>query len=263
MIAVTDCPRLEAEVLLAHVLQKPRSYLYTHSLQEVLPDTIDAFDACVKRRLAHEPIAYIIGEKEFWSLPFMVTRDTLIPRQETETIVEAVLKLFPPNQSFSLADLGTGCGAIALAVLRERPHCSVTATDLSPQALKIAAQNAKRFGLHCSFLQGSWCNALPQTKFDVIVSNPPYIAASEWNIYEKGLSFEPYAALVSGHDGLEAITEICKTASNYLRPGGYLLIEHGYSQGPSLEKIFTAAGYHDMYVVCDFSENERVTGGHW
>ena len=261
--AVTDCAALEAEVLLAHALQKPRSYLHAFQEEVIASDQVKIFDEYLQRRLQQEPIAYIIGKREFWSLEFLVNRDTLIPRQETEILVESVLQLFPEkNEARLIADLGTGCGAIALALSHEHPQWTMIATDKSAQALEIAKQNAKHLNCHSvSFYEGSWCAALPSIQFDAIVSNPPYLSETEWKTYKKGLIFEPDSALVSGSDGLVAIREISECAKNHLKPGGYLLIEHGFSQGAEVRKIFASSQYVDVHSICDFSVNERVTIG--
>lgn len=264
---VTDCPSLEAELLLAHLLKQSRTYLFAHLDDELAADVHHAMMIALERRAAGEPIAYITGQRDFWSMTLEVTPDTLIPRPETELLVEMVLALFPEkNTKKRLADLGTGSGAIALAIALERPAWEIVATDVSQSALEIAKNNAQRLGLRCiSFHQGNWCTALPMRsdadKFDVIVSNPPYIAESEWQAYASGLLFEPRAALVAGSDGLDAVRDILAHAKTYLIASGCLLIEHGYAQGEVVRELFREAGFREVVTRCDLSGQERVTMG--
>lgn len=255
----TKLPRLEAEILLAHLLQKTRSFLIAHNEEEL--DESD-YQKLELRRLAGEPIAYITGKKEFWSLELNVNRDTLIPRPETELIVELVLAKLPAEKPIKLADLGTGSGAIAIAIAKERPAWQVIATDKSEGALAIASKNAQRFGLeNISFLQGNWCTALPFLDFDVIVSNPPYIALTEWDECQPDLKFEPEGALLAGEDGLMSIREILTSVRNYLKPEGIFVCEHGYLQGMAVRKAFHMAGFTTIETVQDASKHERITLG--
>lgn len=265
--AVTDCPSLEAELLLAHLLKQSRAYLLTHIDDELSAEVHHAMMIALDRRASGEPMAYITGQRDFWSMTLQVTVDTLIPRPETETLVEMVLECFPEkNTKKRLADLGTGSGAIALAIATERPAWEIVATDVSQSALDIAKNNAQRLELGCiSFRQGNWCTALPMRsdadRFDVIVSNPPYIAESEWQTYASGLLFEPRAALVAGSDGLDAVREILAHAKSYLVAQGCLLIEHGYAQGEAVRELFRETGFHEVVTRCDLSGQERVTMG--
>lgn len=223
-----------------------------------------AFDALIKRRAAREPIAYLTGHRECWSLDFKVTQDVLIPRPETELLIETVLNLFSKDAALSLADLGTGSGTIALSLAHERPAWQVHATDISGPALTVAKQNAAQFSLNnVTFAVGNWCAALPAAVFDVIISNPPYIAESEWADYAQGLAFEPRQALVSGADGLDAIREIVATAIPFLKPGGYLLIEHGFAQGAAVRDIFLRNGYKTVQSLQDLEGRERITLGNF
>ncbi|TAK77218.1 MAG: peptide chain release factor N(5)-glutamine methyltransferase [Gammaproteobacteria bacterium] len=265
LTAIADNPALEAELLLAHALNKPRSYLHTWPTQSIPDDALTRFQQNLKRRCNKEPIAYIIGAQEFWSLPLIVTPDTLIPRPETELLVELVLTTFPEcDTPRKIADLGTGSGAIALALANERPQWQIHAVDCSDKALQIAQKNAEQLGFHhISFHHGNWCTALPETDFDAIISNPPYIAETEWAQYADGLAFEPYQALVSGKDGLEAIREISQAAAGYLKPGGALFIEHGFLQGAAVREIVAAAGYVSIQTIRDLSGQERVTVGYF
>lgn len=258
----TETPQLEAEILLAAVLQKPRTFLLTWPEQVLTAEQQQLFFSFLERRAQREPIAYILGQKEFWSLDLIVTRDTLIPRPETELLVELVLDLFPTQEKRQIADLGTGSGAIALAIAHERPDWHIFATDTSENALQIASKNAHQLGKkNVSFHQGNWCTALPSSGLDAIVSNPPYIAATEWERYAAQLEFEPHHALVAGDDGLDAIREICQTATLYLKPGGYLLVEHGFAQGEAVRELFVATGYKNVDSVRDLAGLERITQG--
>jgi len=262
---VTDQPVLEAEVLLSHVLDTTRDYLHTWGDARLTDDQSMEFANCLLRRRNQEPIAYITGHREFWSLNFYVTPDTLIPRPETELLVESVLATYKNAKTgIRIADLGTGCGAIALALAHDQPKWQVMATDVCEQALQVAKTNAERLGIrNISFYQGNWCAALPGEGLDVIVSNPPYIGEMEWDAYAEGLAFEPRDALVSGLDGLDAIRTIIHSAKHYLKPSGHVFVEHGFLQGAQVRKIFAASGYGQIHSIRDLSGQERVTVGQY
>lgn len=255
--------RLEAELLLAHALGKPRVWLYAHAGDAVDEAAQAAFAALLTRRLAGEPIAYLTGRRGFWSLELEVTPATLIPRPETELLVELALARLPAEARARVADLGTGSGAVALAIARERPQAWVFATDASAAALAVARRNAGRLGLvHVAFAQGDWCRALGDAHdFDLIVSNPPYIAVGDPHLGEGDLRFEPATALASGADGLDAIRNIVRDARAHLRPGGWLLFEHGYQQGAAVRALLAAAGYRQVFTARDLEGRERVSGG--
>lgn len=260
---ITDTPVLEAQVLLAYVLQVSRTELIAWPEKTIPPQEAAAYDALLARRVSGEPLAYVMQQKEFWSMPLTVTRATLIPRADTETLVETALAWFPePHSVRRVADLGTGSGAIALALQTERPNWEVHATDISPEALRIASNNAHQFGLErIVFHEGSWCNALPAMRFDLIVSNPPYLSLAEWPTYAAGLAHEPFQALVSGDDGLAAIRDIVTHAPLHLLPGGVLMIEHGFAQADAVAALFLAAGYELVQGVKDAAGQPRVTLG--
>lgn len=259
---ISDNPMLDAQVLLAHTLQQSRTYLHARPEHQLTLEEIHQFNAYLQRRCNREPIAYITGKREFWSLEFLVTRDTLIPRPETELLVETILKRTDHHKVLKIADLGTGCGAIALALAHECPHWQIYATDRSEDALAIARKNAQRFGLeNLAFFQGNWCTALPCSDLDVIVSNPPYIAESEWERYADNLVFEPRHALVAGATGLNAIHEIISSAKLFLRPAGFLIIEHGFSQGQAIRSFFEKMGYKGVETIKDLAGKERATLG--
>ena len=257
---IADAPVLEAEVLLAFVLRKERSYLYAWPQATLTSAQEDQFASYLHRRLQKEPIAYITGSREFWSFELQVTNATLIPRPETELIVETVLNAFPPATCLQVADLGTGSGAIAAALAKERPNWEIFAVDNNEATLKVAQDNAKRLDLpNISFFAGNWCEPLAALRFDVIVSNPPYIAETEWADYAAGLAFEPRGALVAGEDGLSAIREISCGAKQLLKTKGMIFLEHGASQGAAVRAILLQDGYKNCYSVRDLAGHERMT----
>lgn len=260
---VSDNPQLEAEILLAQTLQRPRSYLHAWSNQGLSPGQIDAFSDYVSRRMQHEPIAYITGTREFWSMDLQVTAATLIPRPETELLVELALSLCPADRPLKVADLGTGSGAIALALAQERPAWQISATDISDQALMVAKHNADHHHIkNIQFYQGHWCAALPSDDFDLIVSNPPYISEAEWESVANDLYFEPRQALVASGNGLDAIETLVPSAKNHVKPGSYLMVEHGFLQGATVRRLFAAAGFCQIRTVRDINGHERVTLGY-
>jgi release factor glutamine methyltransferase len=257
-----ETPRLEAEVLLARALDKPRSHLHAWPERIVGTAAWHRFRELMRRRAAGEPVAYLTGRREFWSLELAVTPDTLIPRPETELLVELALEGLPEQEVCHVADLGTGSGAIALAIASERPACGVVATDQSPAALDIARANAVRLGLcNIGFLQGDWCQPLGEQSFDLIVSNPPYIADGDPHLREGDLRFEPASALTAGADGLDAIRIIASQALERLKPGGRLLVEHGYDQGTEVAALLQAQGYEDIALYRDGAGCSRVCAG--
>jgi release factor glutamine methyltransferase len=269
LTGIIDEPFLDAEILLAFTLKRSRAFLYAASHYELTEEEKRQFNDCVNRRGKQEPLAYITGQKEFWSLEFMVTKATLIPRPESELLVETVIKLFTKeDEPKKIADLGTGSGAIALAFAFEKPTWQIYATDISSAALHIAQINAKRLGLtNVSFIEGDWLNALcpfPVTEgLDAIVSNPPYIAEKEWEKYAFQLKFEPKEALISGQEGLEALKILARDAKYHLKSGGYLLLEHGFQQGRRVSEMMQNQGYEEVQTLYDLSRQERVTMGRW
>jgi release factor glutamine methyltransferase len=254
-------PRLEAEVLLSSLLEKPRTYLVAWPDMQLSPEQQESFNSMIERRTRHEPIAYITGSREFWSLNLEVTPDTLIPRPETETLVELALEHIPRNEPMNIADLGTGSGAIAAAIASERPLCSILATDFSPRTLRVAERNFHRLGLkniHTSV--GEWCNALPPEKqFDIIISNPPYVAEGDGHLAHDGLPWEPQRALRSGDDGLDDINRIIAGTPGHITPGGWLLLEHGFDQGDQVRALLEQAGFCAIHTNQDLSGRDRVT----
>ncbi|HNV87620.1 MAG TPA: peptide chain release factor N(5)-glutamine methyltransferase [Methylotenera sp.] len=252
----------EAQYLLQHILKVNRAWLISHENDALQPNIHAGFQALLKRRLKGEPIAYILGYREFYGLKLKVTPDTLIPRPDTETLVEAALAKIPHNSTSKILDLGTGTGAIALAIARHRPQVYVTATDASQAALNIAVENAQNLNItNINFFLSDWFSALEDEKFDVIVSNPPYIEQDDVHLQQGDLRFEPISALASGKDGLDAIRHIIKTAPRHLNPHGWLMLEHGYNQASEVRKLLTQHGFIAVSSVKDFGGNERVTQG--
>lgn len=261
---VSQSPRLDAELLLAAALKRPRSYL--HAWPERIPELESSarFDAWLNRRRTGEPVAYILGWREFWSLELEVTPDTLIPRPETELLVELALERLPEDHQAMVADLGTGSGAIALAVALERPQARIVATDQSLATLIVARRNARRLNIaSVEFRQGDWCAPLAGERFDLIVANPPYIAAADpcWQAGE--LRFEPSRALIAGEDGLDALRAIIAAAPDHLKPDGWLLLEHGYNQGEAAPALLQERGFVEVSDHQDTAGLSRSSCGRW
>lgn len=253
--------RLEAELLLAHALDRPRSWFYAHSGDVLEARDAHAFEQLLQRRDQGEPVARITGHRGFWSLDLAVTADTLIPRPETELLVELALERMPRAELLRVLDLGTGTGAVALAIASERPLADVTALDASSAALEIAEANSDAAGLPLRLLHSDWYAAVAGERFDLIVSNPPYIAEADPHLRQGDLRFEPRAALASGPDGLDAIRVITGSSADHLEPGGWLLVEHGYDQGAAVRALFAAAGLVAVVTERDLEHRERVTLG--
>lgn len=255
---VSDSPRLDAELLLARALDLPRSYLFAHP-EDVLDDAAVAryFEA-VERRREGRPLAHITGEKEFWSLALAVGPDVLVPRPETELLVELALRDISRRSACDVLDLGTGSGAIAVALARERPGARIVATDLSFAALAVARHNASTHGIsNIEFLEGDWTAPLRDHLFDIIVSNPPYVREDDPALQD--LRFEPVAALVAGRDGLDAIRVLARHCARHLKPAGILLLEHGADQQQDVARILHAEGWIGIECLRDSSGRPRVT----
>lgn len=257
----SDTPTLDIELLLAHVLGKSRSYLLTWPERELTEAQLVAFDALLQRRLRGEPVAYLLGNQGFWSLELRVSPDTLIPRPDTERLVEVALELGPPHAARVL-DLGTGTGAIALALAAERSQWQVTGVDRMPGAVALAETNRSQLKLsNARFLTSDWFSALTGQRFELIVSNPPYIAADDPHLQQGDVRFEPASALVSGADGLDDIRYIIDTVPGYLTPGGWLLLEHGWQQADAVRALLTQAGFAAVQSWRDLGGQQRVSGG--
>lgn len=246
---------------MAHALESTRSFLYANPELELPHRRAENFKKLIKQRALGEPIAYLTGCSEFWSLPLGVSAAVLIPRPETEQIVEVALSKIPPKADWRVADLGTGSGAIALALASERTNCDIHATDISTTAINLARKNARNLGIkHVRFHQGSWSQPL-QGKFHIIVSNPPYINADDPHLKQGDLRFEPRKALTPGTDGLRAIRKITELAQPMLVSGGWLIFEHGFDQGAATREILQNSGFYNVETLHDLQGHERVTVG--
>ena len=260
----SDEVQLEAEILLGNALQQNRTYLRTWPERELSAEQAEKFQALLNRRCTGEPIAYIIGERDFWDMTLRVSPDTLIPRPDTETLVEQALKRIPLDAHWQIADLGTGSGAIALAIARERPRCQLVATDISTAALAVAQDNASRLHVNnIRFAEGAWLAPLADEHFDMIVSNPPYVHPNAPHLQQGDLRFEPLSALHSTPDGMTDIRTICDTARQHLQPDGWLLLEHGFDQGTAARDCLSGLGYEQIQTIEDLAHNPRVSLGQW
>lgn len=256
--SASESPRLDAELLLARALDVNRSYLIAHPDDPLDPASSERFFSVIGRRAAGEPLAYITGEREFWSMNLMVSPATLVPRPETELLVERALMFIGRKGNMRILDLGTGSGAIALALARERPLCDVVAIDTFPEALAIARQNARQLDIaNVAFLCGDWLDPVSGQVFDLVVSNPPYVCAGDAAL-EK-LRHEPLAALVSGPDGLDAIRHIAATAGRVLAAHGRLLLEHGSEQRDAVAQLLRQHGWSEIECINDYAGLPRVT----
>jgi release factor glutamine methyltransferase len=261
---VADDPQREAEVLLGAALRRPRAWLLAHGEERILDcDATDRYEAFVTRRAKGEPVAYLLGEKEFWSLPLAVAPGVLIPRPETELLVERTLARLPTERDCEVLDLACGSGAVALAIASERPRCRVTATDLSPAAIAATRANAARLELgdRTEVIEGRWFAPVSGRRFDVIASNPPYIADDDPRVEPAVRRWEPAGALFAGPTGLEALEIIVATAPRHLWAGGWLLLEHGDTQGEPVRRRLAAAGFEEVRTHRDLAGRERCSEG--
>lgn len=257
LATVSESPRLDAETLLAWVLGTPRSYLFTYPEAELTDETARDFTDAVARRHQGEPVAYITGLKEFWSLQLKVSRDTLVPRPETETLVEQALLLIPRRRPCRILDLGTGSGAIAIAIASERPKSELVATDSDSKVLEVAKENAARFALNnICFVQGDWTEPVHGQIFDFVVSNPPYVRDGDLILDER--RYEPRSALAAGPDGLDAIRRVAEGAKGVIAANGTLLLEHGAGQRNEVAVVLQESGWADIECFKDLSGHPRV-----
>lgn len=255
--STSTSPRLDAEVIMAHVLGISRSALFSRLEESLEPSLMEKFEILISRRAQGEPIAYLVQEKEFWSLPLKVTGNTLVPRPETECLVEAVLDLIPETPK-TIADLGTGSGAIALALAKERPNWNIIATDVSEKALQVAKENTVRLTFpNIQFRHGHWFDVISES-LDAIVSNPPYISENDPCLFGDGVCFEPKVALIAAEEGFAALKEIIQKAPNHLKPWGYLFLEHGLGQSSALKDLLEKAGFLKIQSIQDYAGIERV-----
>ena len=262
--AVPDTnPTLDAEVLLAFVMERDRTWLYTWSNRRLTRAETDAFSNLIARRSVGVPVAYLLGEREFWSLSLRVSPDTLIPRADTETVVEFALELIPESRPCKILDLGTGSGAIALALTHERPGARIFATDRSFAALKGAHANAARLhAANVAFFVGDWVQAVSEdVKFDLIISNPPYVADADPHLQRGDVAHEPRSALTAGPDGLAALRQIIDAAPRHLKAGGWLVLEHGADQGAAVRALLQSAGFDLVSTRKDMVKKDRTSAG--
>jgi release factor glutamine methyltransferase len=264
LATVSDSALLDAEVLLCLALNKQRSYLRAWPDRQLQPAQLAAFKALLEQRRKGMPIAYITGNREFWSRDFQVTPDVLIPRPDTELLIELSLDLIPLNEPAKIIDLGTGSGIIAITLAAERPHAHISATDFSLAALQVARLNADKHHINnIQFYHSDWFADIPKTKFNLIISNPPYIAENDRHLQQGDVRFEPLTALRSAERGLRDIKIIADTARDYLEPCGHLLIEHGYDQQLQVQALFKDLHYDKVQTYTDLSGQPRVTYGQW
>lgn len=263
--STSDSPQLDCELLLCYVLDVDRTWLRTWPEKEVSQSLEARFRALLKQRVQGQPIAYLVGSRGFWSMDLQVSQDTLIPRPETELLVELALGLQLPKNSDGL-DLGTGTGAVVLALATERPDMNFTAVDSQVGAVSLANKNCQNLGLsNVNIFQSDWFDSVQLTdnQFDLVVSNPPYISANDPHLQQGDVRYEPSTALVSGVDGLDDLKKIISKAPFYLKPDGWLLLEHGFDQGQAIAALMSEAGYQKVVTHKDYNQMDRVTLGQW
>ncbi|APD85898.1 protein-(glutamine-N5) methyltransferase, release factor-specific [Alteromonas sp. Mex14] len=261
-----ESPSVDAKVILANILEKSQTFLFTWPDKTLDALQVTHFENAIARRKKGEPVAYIVGKRDFWTLSLFSSPDTLIPRPDTEVLVEQVLNwaVESKREPLAICDLGTGTGAIALALASELPQASVVGVDFQTGAVELATRNAEANGVtNAQFLQSDWFSALAGQSFDIIVSNPPYIEEASPYLYEGDVRFEPKTALTSGVDGLHDIKHIISTSPMFLNKGGLLAFEHGFNQGRAVRDLLLAAGFSSVRTVKDYGENDRVTFGSW
>ena len=261
-INTSESARLDAEILFCDVMQFNRTRIYSHPDQVVPEDKMALFQSLIEQRQQGCPIAHLTGKKEFWSLELAISEDTLIPRPETELLVETALQIIPENAAFNILDLGTGSGAIAIAIASERPNCKIVATDINTNTLVMAEKNAETHQLqNIQFYLSNWFQNIPSQEFDLIVSNPPYIKQGDENLSLGDVRFESELALVAGIDGMQAINIILENAKHYLAADAYLLIEHGYDQRLLVQEAFLKNDFKQPKTFQDLSGQDRITRG--
>jgi release factor glutamine methyltransferase len=258
----TDSAQLDAEVLLCSILKCERTYLYAYPEKELSDQDINALNELMSLRSEGHPIAHLAKQKEFWSLLFHINKHTLIPRPETEILVETALKFIPKESNKNILDLGTGSGAIAIAIASERPLSKITATDKSDNALNVAKQNAETHKIkNINFIKADWFDMKNDISYDVIVSNPPYISDDDPHLSQGDVRFEPLSALAAGEDGLDDLSIIISEATNKLNKQGWLLVEHGYNQAEQVQQLFKENNFTSVSTIKDYSDNNRITIG--
>lgn len=258
----SDSPEIDADVLLCHVLAKPRSFILAWPEYALSDAEFSTLRLLAERRQAGEPIAHLTGEREFWSLSLKVSPDTLIPRPDTEIIIEAALARLP-HVPATLADLGTGTGAIALALKSERPTDTLYAVEFNANAVALARLNSERLGLAIDVRHGSWFEPLAGLKFDMLLSNPPYIDGEDPHLQQGDVRFEPASALIAEDAGMADLRHLIHHAPEYLKTDGWLLLEHGWQQAALVRDYFTEQGFKAVATLCDYGDNERITLAQW
>jgi len=262
-LSQSESPRRDAEILLGHVTGKARTYILAFGETALTAEQAVELETLLSRRARGEPVAHLVGQREFWSLPLFVSPATLIPRPDTECLVEQTLMRLP-GKPCRILDLGTGTGAIALALASERPDCHVTAVDFMPDAVALAARNVEHLAIkNVTVLQSHWYSALGAQPFDIIVSNPPYIDETDPHLAQGDVRFEPKTALVAADGGLADLAYIIREGRRFLTPGGLMLLEHGWKQGEAVRAIFREAGYGNIATCRDYGDNERLTLGQY
>lgn len=262
-LSAGESPKRDAEILLGFVTGRSRTFIMAFGETSLTASELEQLEALLARREQGEPVAYLVGEREFWSLPLSVSPATLIPRPDTECLVEQALLRLPASPQ-KVLDLGTGTGAVALAIASERPDCQLIGVDLQPEAVKLAQHNAQKLAItNASFVQGSWFAPVAGQQFVVIVSNPPYIDVADPHLAEGDVRFEPASALVADNAGLADLQTLIEQAPQHLLAGGWLLLEHGWQQAQQVQQLFRQAGYHQVATVKDYGGNDRVSLGQW
>ena len=261
-LQASESAQLDSELLLCEILNCERSHLYAYPEKELTDKNIESLNQFISLRAEGHPIAHITRQKEFWSLLLHIDEHTLIPRPETEILVETSLKHVPKNSKINVLDLGTGSGAIAIAIASERPLANITATDKSDEALNIAKRNAERHNINSiHFINADWFNMGNNHSYNVIVSNPPYICNDDAHLKQGDVRFEPLSALASGKDGLDDLRIIISEANKHLNKQGWLLVEHGYNQAKQVQQLFNENNFTSISTIKDYSDNDRVTIG--
>ena len=262
LVATSPSATLDAQVLLCHILNCNRAHLIAWPEKELSPQQIDSFQKLIKQRQQGSPVAHLTGQREFWSLNFKVNNSTLIPRPETETLIEFILDKFGEKKELTVLDMGTGTGAIAITLSSEKPDWKITASDISTAAITLAKENSIILNTkNITFLQSDWFTKIPQQTFDLIVSNPPYISIDDPHLAEGDIRFEPKSALTSGKTGMDDIEHLCSQAKNYLAKDGWLIVEHGYNQKSVVADCFTRNEYKNVSQRNDLAGHCRMTAG--
>ncbi len=259
----SESPKRDGEILLGYVLAKSRSWLIAFDDTQLSEAQLERLAQLLERRQQGEPVAHLLGEREFWSLPLKVNNSTLIPRPDTEVLVEVALELLPETPC-EVLDLGTGSGAVALAIGSERPDCVITGVDRVAAAVALAQENAASLAFsHCRFRQSDWFSQLPASRYQLIVSNPPYIDAADHHLQQGDVRFEPWSALVAEEGGLADLRQIIEQSRNWLNPTGWLALEHGWQQGEAVRRLLLNSGFRQVNTRCDYAGNPRVSYGQY